>query len=472
MNLAKRTAAWFLVLVMVLGLVPQTVFAKETSEIAKLSITYHLKTEDGNMIAEPYYADMPKGSSYDVISPKIDNYVLKNPDQEKVSGILKDDTEIKVVYSYDTSNEVPYKINYIGVNNNGQETVLETVTEKAPVDTVISIPFKEFKGYDKRGGEDMKLIVTADGQAEKNVYYDRSDKTYIIFNTNGSYIEPIIAEEGEDISNEISKIEEPTRQGYEFAGWDKELPTTMPKEDYIINAKWSEGTSNYTVLYWFENADDENYTLGKNEEIRTAKTNSLVTATDADIANGNNNENVTSNDFYGFDYSHCDEVEVQPDGTSVLNVYYKREIWKINYMATSNLDDGVWKTIEGKYFSSNIYKFQVKYLSKSLKDNSDLLIHTSYLYHTDSHAYGLNLFPPTGFVWDNGYYQTALKESDVPNVAKRTNPQGTGSDGSAVFYDIYQYTDIHMERKISYRTYESRIYICRLVYKRRRALEL
>lgn len=229
MNLAKRAAAWFLALVMVLGLVPQTVFAKENSEIAKLSITYHLNTEDGNMIAEPYYADMPKGSSYDVISPEIDNYVLKNPEQEKVSGVLKGDTEIKVVYSYDTTNEVPYKINYVGVNNQGQETILETVTEKAPVDTVISIPFKEFKGYDKRSGEDMKLIVTADGQAEKNVYYDRTAKTYIIFNTNGSYVEPIIAEEGEDISNEISKIEEPTRQGYEFAGWDKELPTTMPE---------------------------------------------------------------------------------------------------------------------------------------------------------------------------------------------------------------------------------------------------
>lgn len=38
----------------------------------------------------------------------------------------------------------------------------------------------------------------------------------------------------------IEELETPSRSGYSFNGWDKENPTTMPAEDVTIRAKWSQ----------------------------------------------------------------------------------------------------------------------------------------------------------------------------------------------------------------------------------------
>lgn len=480
-------------------------------DTAKLSITYHLESENGNMIAEPYYADMEKGSSYEVVSPEIENYNLQNIDQKVICGVLEQDTEIKVIYSYDSSKEVDYKINYIGIDSRGNQTELETVKNKAPANTLVSIPANEYNGYEKRTGQNMQLLVTEDGKAEKNVYYDKVGKSYIIFQTQGSYIAPIMAEAGDNISELISKIPEPTREGYEFDGWDREIPTIMPNEDYIINAKWKPSVVEYTVLYWFENADDDDYTLGKNSEKRTAVVGTKVTANTQDIAYGENDENSLNNEFYGFNYSHCDDTTVSPDGTSVLNVYYDREIWKINYME----DDGktVWSTIEGKYmskigdklisdgtlkehygsnfaymakthgdndtamlerfenskisttihgeqnifpcFSNPSYKYTIRQFCQDANSDEILLINTSYIYYDSNTAPGVILYPPEGFKWDGGYWKTAKSESALQNAKENVNPKGTGSAGEATFYSVYQYMDIYMSRVKSTLTYIS-----------------
>ncbi len=57
----------------------------------------------------------------------------------------------------------------------------------------------------------------------------------IAFDTKGgSQIEPITLPEGE----KVPKIEEPTRDGYVFMGWDQEIPMTMPRENLTISANW------------------------------------------------------------------------------------------------------------------------------------------------------------------------------------------------------------------------------------------
>ena len=66
----------------------------------------------------------------------------------------------------------------------------------------------------------------------------------IIFNTDGgSEIEPITAPVGSD----IIAPEPPTKEGYTFAGWEPELPATMPEGENTYTAQWT--INQYTLTF-------------------------------------------------------------------------------------------------------------------------------------------------------------------------------------------------------------------------------
>ena len=64
-----------------------------------------------------------------------------------------------------------------------------------------------------------------------------TNKYTITFDTNGgSEIAPIT----QDYGTEIAAPANPTRKGYTFKGWDKEIPETMPAENITITARWKD----------------------------------------------------------------------------------------------------------------------------------------------------------------------------------------------------------------------------------------
>ena len=86
-----------------------------------------------------------------------------------------------------------------------------------------------FKGWDKEIPKTMPAEnITVKAQWEINQYT-------ITFDTNGgSEIAPIT----QDYGTEITVPDNPTRKGYTFKGWDKEIPETMPTENMTVKAQW------------------------------------------------------------------------------------------------------------------------------------------------------------------------------------------------------------------------------------------
>lgn len=540
-RICNRTIALVLAILMIGYLVPLNVFAEAASDmmtskqeqlqeenvqLVTLTINYYLDSPDGNMIYAPYIAQQVVGTEYSVDSPEIPNFKLKDSSQAKISGTLTQDTEISVCYTYLTET-YPYTVIYEGFDPSTNQTItLDTVTGYAPAETEVSVEYREFAGYDKDSVDKMSLVVTADGKASKTLRYTRTDDIYIIFRTQGSYIAPITRDVGTDIRSEINNIKNPTREGYIFAGWEyngtvyqsaTELAgalSTMPLVQTYVDAVWEPGVAKYTVLTWFQNADDDNYTLYTNTETRSGYVGVTVTASPADKAKGDNNENDINNPYFGFDYAYCEDTAIKADGTAVLNLYFDREIWKINYMEEPSGGE-IWRTIEGKYMSSigdklisrdelkehygpsfaymaktkngndsamlerfensksatteygeqnifpyfnkNIYEFQIRQFSYDPNaDYKDLvLIKTSYIYYNNYYADGMILVPPEGFLWDGGWWRTATTESGLESARMKTNPNGKGQDGRATFYGVYQYMDVYMERDKSLLKYVS-----------------
>ena len=95
-----------------------------------------------------------------------------------------------------------------------------------------------FKGWDKAIPETMPAEnITVKAQWEINQYT-------ITFDTNGgSEIAPII----QDYGTEITAPDNPTRKGYTFKGWDKEIPETMPAENITVKAQWE--INQYTITF-------------------------------------------------------------------------------------------------------------------------------------------------------------------------------------------------------------------------------
>ena len=87
-----------------------------------------------------------------------------------------------------------------------------------------------FAGWDKTIPENMPAEnITVKALWTINQYT-------IIFDTDGGSDVPAITQ---DYGTDVAAPADPTKTGYTFAGWDKAIPATMPAENVTITAKWN-----------------------------------------------------------------------------------------------------------------------------------------------------------------------------------------------------------------------------------------
>ena len=150
---------------------------------------------------------------------------------EKVYGFEDVYTKNEALTLYPVWNTNKYTITF---DTNGGSEIAPITQDYGTKITAPDNPTRKgytFKGWDKEIPETMPAEnITVKAQWEINQYT-------ITFDTNGgSEIAPIT----QDYGTEITAPDNPTRKGYTFRGWDKEIPKTMPAENITITARWKD----------------------------------------------------------------------------------------------------------------------------------------------------------------------------------------------------------------------------------------
>lgn len=214
--------------------------------------------------------------------------------------------------------------------------------------------------------------VAADGSTVFECYYDRN-YYQVKLDANGGYgSEHVYARYGTPFVATT-----PTRHGYRFAGWDKlgedgkgdgkadTPPSTVPAENASYIALWESADTTYTVVYWLKKPESNSkLTAECTAEDMTYITNVTVDAKAGDIVNPSSDPDRTgtyspkleestyicdNRDHMADPSQHTDacklgstlrhyvydstqmQVEVQGDGSTVINTVYSRRAYTLRF---------------------------------------------------------------------------------------------------------------------------------------------
>lgn len=329
--------------------------ADESPAPSTYTIIINYKFADGKQAANPWTATVAAGSTYtqDVQSPVVVGYTPSDP------VVHVDTSEAKTYTVTYHPAEVEFTVKHYQQNVSKDEyTLADTETKKGFTESAVGagLAKTDYTGFYSLL-YDTTTTIAADGSTVVEVYYDRY--YYLMnFDLDGGYgVEPIYARFGAPIS-----VDTPTKPGYTFVSWTPSIPSTMPAQNTSYTASWKIGTSGFTVLFWYENANDVGYSVAG-------------TYTPADVAPGTEkksddykNQSFTGRDDKHFTYNaaKAETVTVKGDGSTVLNVYYTRNTYTLTFKGGKteitcgkeeheHTYDGWYWTFNGTYYYGGCY---------------------------------------------------------------------------------------------------------------------
>ncbi|MBO5476791.1 MAG: Cna B-type domain-containing protein [Clostridia bacterium] len=289
-------------------------------------------------------------SSIDSITETIDDGFISRIENLDYVDIAKQEG-YNIYRIYYTITYIPapseYRVVHYLQNEDGTYTkhYEELFSENVYIGDEVSTNIIDYEGYTFNWDKSTYVTtVQKDGNTELGLYYDRN-KRYIYLDSNGgTYYEPVASTYGTEI--DLSSYT-PTRDGYIFDGWsciDKatgnviESPDVMPDADVYYKANWTKINTTFTITYFVENPDDENYTNTGTYTVSNIQTETKV----SEISNletliSDGFENLKGDEAPYFSYnstlsSPSYEVTVNGDGSTNINVYYDRNEYTINFI--------------------------------------------------------------------------------------------------------------------------------------------
>ena len=189
---------------------------------------------------------------------------------------------------------------------------------------------------------DPSLSQSASGVtfAEEDIYlYPKVEKGFWITckSDGGTYIAPKFYSAGSTASAPAV----PAKAGYTFAGWylDQALNQAADfaeiTKSTTVYAKWTPAkNTQYTVIHWLENADDDKYS-SKDIEALKGTTGTETAA--------------KSKAYKGFTAKKIQQKEIAGDGSTIINVYYSRNIYEVKFYSMNGRTEYTALKISAKY---------------------------------------------------------------------------------------------------------------------------
>ena len=313
----------------------------------KVNIVVNYIFTDNSIAANPWIGTLPAGEAYTtgtpITVPTIPGYTPQvgesanstaatlNGQQLSLSFTaeeLANDCIINIVYQ-----PAPVKVlvNHYWQNvDNDNYTLHETVETYLVTGTKVGDVHKTYEGFYSLLYEHP--TVAADSSTIVDVYYDRY--YYLMtFDLSGGYgMDAIYARYGTPIVDPG----EPSRPGYTHKGWTLDdnpaaVLHTMPARNITYVAIWAAEMTTYDVVFWYENADNDNYAQA-----------GVINDVDVDsgtIVNGSDYKNTAfdGRDDKHFIFSYADEaVEINGDGSTVINVYFSRNVYNLKFVMSNS----------------------------------------------------------------------------------------------------------------------------------------
>ena len=156
-----------------------------------------------------------------------------------------------------------------------------------------------------------------------NVYAIIKEGYWISFDSDGgSIVDSQFVLHGDKLV--LGKDTTPTKPGYTFAGWYNGLSkvengatVTSPM---TLKAHWNAAQVSYTVIHWWENADDDGYSFHESE------TKTGLTGTEV---------NAAAKSYNGFTAQPVTKKTIKGDGSTIVSVYYKRNVYDVKFYSYS-----------------------------------------------------------------------------------------------------------------------------------------
>ena len=173
-------------------------------------------------------------------------------------------------------------------------------------------------------------IAVPEGSTSVNVYAIIKKGNWVTFDSDGGS-----AIDSQFVFDKISLNDQttPTKPGYEFAGWyngtEKVENDATISSPMTLTAHWIPKQVSYTVIHWWENADDDGYSFHESEN----KTG--LTGTEA---------NAKAKSYEGFTAQPVTKKTIKGDGSTIVSVYYKRNMYDVKFYSYSS-----WYTSSKEY---------------------------------------------------------------------------------------------------------------------------